>query len=95
MQGLIHPAALRRVRSPEKFQVAFSFAGEQRDLVRSIAVAVEERLGRSKVFLDEWYEAYIAGADADTLLQDIYLERCEVAVVCISERYGNKPWTRA
>jgi TIR domain len=87
------PMPLRDV--PEKFQVAFSFAGEQRDLVRSIAVAVEERLGRSKVFLDEWYEAYIAGADADTLLQDIYLERCEVAVVCISERYGNKPWTRA
>ncbi len=80
---------------PEKFLVAFSFAGEQRDLVRSIAEAVEERLGRSNVFFDEWYEAYIAGDSADTLLQDIYCERCHVAVVCVSERYGGKPWTLA
>jgi hypothetical protein len=41
---------------PEKFLVAFSFAGEQRDLVRSIAEAVEAHLGRSTVFFDEWYE---------------------------------------
>lgn len=87
------PAPPRDV--PEKFLVAFSFAGEQRDLVRSIAEAVEARLGRSKVFLDEWYEAWIAGDSADTLLQDIYCERCEVAIVCVSERYGGKPWTLA
>ena len=80
---------------PEKFLVAFSFAGEQRELVRSIAEAVEARLGRSKVFLDEWYEDYIAGDGADLVLQRIYRERCELAVVCVSARYGNKPWTLA
>lgn len=80
---------------PEKFLVAFSFAGEQRDLVRSIAEAVEARLGRSKVFFDEWYEDYIAGDDADILLQGIYCERCHLTVVCVSERYEGKPWTRA
>jgi TIR domain len=80
---------------PEKFLVAFSFAGEHRDLVRSIAVAVEERLGSSKVFLDEWFEAYIAGDSADIVLQDIYCNRCDLAVVCVSERYGGKPWTLA
>ena len=31
---------------PEKFLVAFSFAGEQRELVRQIAEAVEQRLAR-------------------------------------------------
>ena len=85
------PMPLRDV--PEKFLVAFSFAGEQRDLVRRIAEAVEARLGRSTVFFDEWYEAYIAGDSADTLLQEIYCERCEVTIVCVSERYGGKPWT--
>ena len=35
---------------PEKFLVAFSFAGEQRDLVRSIAEAVEQRLGAASFF---------------------------------------------
>jgi hypothetical protein len=80
---------------PDKFKVAFSFAGEQRDLVRRIAEAVEARLGRSTVFFDEWYEAYIAGDSADILLQGIYCERCDLAVVCVSERYGGKPWTLA
>ena len=35
---------------PDKFLVAFSFAGEQRELVRAIAEAVEQRLGRGTVF---------------------------------------------
>lgn len=80
---------------PEKFLVAFSFAGEQRDLVRSIAEAVEKELGSGTVFLDEWFEHYLAGADADLKLQAIYGEKCALAVVCVSERYGGKPWTQA
>jgi hypothetical protein len=80
---------------PERFQVAFSFAGEQRDLVRAVAEAVEKELGLPNVFFDEWFEHYIAGDDADLTLQEIYGERCVLAVVCVSERYGGKPWTRA
>lgn len=80
---------------PDKFQVAFSFAGEQRALVRSIAEAVERELGEGQVFFDEWYEHYIAGDDADLKLQEIYDEGCALAVVCVSERYGGKPWTKA
>jgi hypothetical protein len=80
---------------PDKFQVAFSFAGEQRDRVRSIAELVEKELGSGTVFLDEWFEAYLAGDDADLKLQDIYTQRCSLAVVCVSERYGGKPWTLA
>jgi len=80
---------------PEKFLVAFSFAGEQRDMVRAIAEAVEKKIGSNNVFFDEWFEHYIAGHDADLKLQEIYGEQCELAVVCISERYGGKPWTQA
>ncbi|MBK7676287.1 MAG: TIR domain-containing protein [Candidatus Accumulibacter sp.] len=80
---------------PEKFLVAFSLAGEQRELVQAIAQAVEDRLGRGQVFLDEWFEHYIAGDDADLKLQEIYARRCELAVVCVSGRYGAKPWTQA
>lgn len=80
---------------PEKFLVAFSFAGEQRALVRAVAEAVERELGSPNVFLDEWFEHYIAGDDADIKLQEIYGERCALAVVCVSERYGGKPWTKA
>ena len=80
---------------PDRFHVAISFAGEQRELVRRIAEAVEQRLGRGTVFYDEWFEHYLAGDDADLLLQDIYGKRCALAVVCVSERYGGKPWTNA
>jgi len=79
---------------PERFLVAFSLAGEQRDLVRPIAEAVEKLLGETNVFYDEWFEHYIAGQDADLKLQRIYGERCALAVVCVSERYGGKPWTK-
>jgi hypothetical protein len=80
---------------PKRFQVAFSFAGEQRDLVRAVAEAVERELGSPNVFFDEWFEHYIAGDDADLKLQEIYGERCVLVVVCVSERYGGKPWTLA
>jgi hypothetical protein len=81
-------------RLPESFQVAFSFAGEQRELVRAVAEAVEKAVGSPNVFFDEWFEHYIAGDDADLKLQEIY-GRCMLAVVCVSANYGGKPWTRA
>jgi hypothetical protein len=89
---MTRPMAVRKL--PEKFQVAFSFAGEQRDLVRSIAEAVEQSLGPSSVFLDEWFEYYLAGHDGDLKLQKIYSQQCELVVVCVSERYGGKTWTQ-
>jgi len=57
---------------PTRFAVAFSLAGEQRQLVLPIAQEVEAILGRSTVFYDDWYEHWIAGSDADLLLQELY-----------------------
>ena len=54
--------------------MAFSLAGEQRQLVLPIAQEVEAILGRSTVFYDDWYEHWIAGSDADLLLQKLYGE---------------------
>ncbi|WON74170.1 TIR domain-containing protein [Nitrosospira sp. Is2] len=84
----------RQLPHNQKFLVAFSFAGEQRALVQSIAEAVEIKLGPSAVFLDDWYEHYIAGNDGDLKLQNIYSESLLV-VVCVSESYGNKSWPGA
>ncbi len=80
---------------PDKFLVAFSFAGEQRELVRSIAEAVEQRLGRGTVFYDMWFEHYLAGSAADLKLQRIYAEQSELVVFCPSQKYGEKKWTIA
>ena len=79
---------------PEKFLVSFSLAGEQRELVRAIAEAVERELGESTVFFDEWFEHYISGLDSDVRLQEIYNKRTILDVVCISGAYNDKPWTK-
>lgn len=78
---------------PARFAVAFSFAGEQRHLVLAVAQEVEAVLGRSTVFYDDWYTYWIAGPDADLLLQSVYGEKAELVVVCVSGAYGNKSWT--
>jgi hypothetical protein len=91
--GAEHKRIAREV--PERFQVALSFSGAEREFVRAIAAAVERRLGPSSVFFDEWFEFYIAGDDADVKLQRIYGAGCELAVVCVSATYGRKAWTRA
>ena len=85
----------RDLPKDNKFRVAFSYAGEERQLVRSIAEAVERRLGPSNVFLDEWYEYYIGGDGGDLTLQKIYRERSALTILCVSKRYGEKPWTLA
>ena len=79
---------------PVRFAVAFTLAGEQRQLVLPIAQEVEAILGRSMVFYDNWYEHWIAGWDADLLLQRLYGEMAELVVMCVSGAYGDRSWTR-
>ena len=80
---------------PDRFLVAFSFAGEQRDLIRRVAERVQHTLGPGNVFLDEWFEHYLAGPDADLRLQQIYGERCALAVVCVSGQQSGRRWNGA
>ena len=60
----------------------------------AVAQEVEAILGQSTVFYDDWYTHWIAGQDADLLLQSVYGEKADV-VMCVSGEYGDKPWTRA
>ncbi len=62
--------------------------------MRKIAEAVEKRLGRSTVFLDEWFQGAIAGVDGDLRLQSIYLQNSALVVVCASSKYDDRPWTK-
>lgn len=82
------------LQPPERFHVAFSFAGEQRELVRAIATEVQLKVGEPNVFFDEWWEHFLAGGDADLKLQRVY-DTARVVVVCVSQRYGEKAWTTA
>lgn len=78
-----------------RFLVAFSFAGPHRDKVRAIAELVADRLGRERVFFDEWYEHEILGSDMDVLLQRFYAKRSLFVVADVSQEYGDRQWCRA
>lgn len=78
-----------------RFEVALSFAGDnKRDLLRSVAGILRESLGVGKVFFDEWFEAEIAGPDAQIVLQTIYGSESRLVVACVCQPYNNKPWTQ-
>jgi hypothetical protein len=82
-------------KSPYRFEVGLSFAGDnKRDKIREVADQLRNRLGEDKVFFDEYYESEIAGHDADTYLQNIYLKQVRLVVSCVCKRYDEKPWTQ-
>ena len=78
-----------------RFEVALSFAGDsKRDIVRAVAEILREELGAGRVFFDEWFEAELAGHDAQVVLQSIYCRATRLVVTCVCKRYAEKPWTQ-
>lgn len=78
-----------------RFEVALSFAGDdKREHVRAVAEILQDRLGKGRVFFDEWFIAEIAGFDGNLLLPNLYQGHSRLVVVCVCGRYGEKPWTQ-
>lgn len=72
------------------FDVALSFAGEDRELVREIRDVLRRR-GIS-IFYDEDHVADMWGEDLGDFLDAIYRKRARYAVVFISRHYAEKAW---
>lgn len=77
-----------------RFEVALSFAGENRALARDIAVSLQDEIGNGKVFYDEWFEAELARPNLDSYVQHVYRNESRLVVVCIGAEYQRKPWTQ-
>ena len=77
-----------------RFAIALSFPGEDRDFAEELANALADRVGRDRVFYDEWYEAELVGVDGDVKLRTVYRDHAELIVPIFSEHYG-KPWCTA
>ena len=75
-----------------RFDVAFSFPGEVRDYVESIASELEKEIGPNSYFYDNNYKAQLARPSLDILLQDIYCNRSRLIVVFLCEKYQEKEW---
>lgn len=75
-----------------EYEVAFSFAGEDRPIVKSIAELLQAR-GVS-VFYDAYEEAALWGRDLYQHLADVYRNRAKYCVIVASEAYARKVWPK-
>ena len=74
-----------------KYDVALSFAGEDRAYAEEVAKALRS-LG-VRVFYDKFEEAELWGKDLKSHLHDIYLNQAMFAVIFCSIHYRRKRWT--
>lgn len=74
------------------FDVALSFPGEKRDYAHAVAERLSLRIGRRRVFFDNFYKSQLARPNLDILLQDIYRNRARLVVVFLCEAYASKDW---
>jgi hypothetical protein len=73
-----------------RFSVALSFPGEDREFVQQVAQALAHALTRERVFYDTWYEAELLGTGGDLKLQAMY-KQADLVVPFFSKHY-EKPW---
>lgn len=74
-----------------KYDVALSFAGEDREYVDQVANYLRDM--RVSVFYDRFEETNLWGKDLYEYLTDIYFSKCKYTVMFISENYSRKAWT--
>jgi hypothetical protein len=74
-----------------KFDIALSFAGEDRKYVDQVAILLREN-GIS-VFYDLFEEANLWGKNLYDYLSDIYQNQAKYTIMFISEAYNKKLWT--
>jgi TIR domain len=73
------------------YDVALSFAGEDRDYVRRVAELLQTRGVR--VFYDEFMTADLWGNDLYVILDEVYRKKSRFTVIFASGNYARKAWT--
>lgn len=74
------------------FDVALSYAGEDRAYVEQVAALLRER--GIQVFYDQYMESELWGNDLYVVLDEVYRRRARFTISFISVHYVSKPWTR-
>lgn len=74
-----------------KYDLAISFAGEQRPLASTVATALDSA-GYS-IFYDRFEQAELWGRELTTTLGQVYSDEARYCLVLLSSDYVTKPWT--
>lgn len=83
---------ISRQSAPRAYQVALSFAGEQRAYVRAVAEALAAK--HIAVFYDEFEAVNLWGKDGVEHFQQVFTQDAQYVVMFISADYVAKSWTR-
>jgi len=75
-----------------KFDVALSFAGEDRTLAESLASQLVHY--GLRVFYDRYEQADLWGKELCQHLSRVYRDKAHFCIVFVSEAYARKLWTR-
>lgn len=73
-----------------EFDVALSFAGEQREYVSEVAKRLASK--GIKVFYDEFYESHLWGKNLADHLKEVYYSKSNYCIMFISKEYISKMW---
>lgn len=76
----------------KQYDVALSFAGEDREYVRRVAESLKTKGVR--VFYDDFEKVALWGENLTERFVDVYMESAHYAVLFISEHYRDKVWAR-
>lgn len=77
--------------STRKYEIALSFAGEDREYVEMVADQLRNK--GVKVFYDRYVETDLWGSDLYTQLVDVYMKQAQYTLMFISAHYLQKLWT--
>lgn len=75
----------------EEYEVALSFAGEDREYVEAVASFLQENGVR--VFYDRYEEVTLWGKDLVEHLDEVYRSASHYVIMFISQHYADKVWT--
>ena len=79
------------IKEDNMYEVALSFAGEQREYVEKVAKTLIEK--KINVFYDTYEQANLWGKDLYEHLDDIYSKKSRFVIMFISKEYAEKLWT--
>jgi hypothetical protein len=89
--SLVEHVASRPVKeSGNPFEIALSFAGEDRSYVEQVAGALRAR--GIRVFYDAFEQVDMLGKDLTAHLADIYKNKADYCAIFISTHYAQKTW---
>ncbi len=74
-----------------KYEIALSFAGEDRHYVEEVAQCLTNN--NITVFYDEFEESNLWGKDLYVYLDEIYRKQSRYCIMFLSEHYAKKLWT--